>query len=306
MTFLTQAVGHVDVRPAALRRSGRARRAGAAGRTRGSWRCAWSSTSSPYWALSSSTPLVRTTVGAPRQAARAGEAEIEHDADRLAPSPSARWRVGAGLDLGGDGLATSALAAALKVARGGARGRGATGGGVGAMPLRKSSPIRDARGAGRAGAGRAAGRAGAGARRRLTGGAGAAAGAGRGGTGVIVGGGGAGAIIGAGVGSIGSASPISGAWLGGGGVAIGCGAAAVSATSSTSSTSIAGGSGGVVDAREADRQRGDQRDVEQQRGAGPGHSARSIAHGASPPTETRATRLRPARLSSPITRITRP
>ena len=62
--------------------------------------------------------------------------------------------------------------------------------------------------------------------------------------GVIVGGGGAGAIMGAGVGAIGSASPISGAWLGGGGAA--CGAAAVSPTSSTNSTSIAGGSGGVL------------------------------------------------------------
>ena len=62
---------------------------------------------------------------------------------------------------------------------------------------------------------------------------------------MIVGGGGAGASIGAGVGSTGSAWPISGAWLGGGGVAIDCGAAAVSAISSTSSTSIDGGSGGV-------------------------------------------------------------
>ena len=61
-----------------------------------------------------------------------------------------------------------------------------------------------------------------------------------------------------------------------------------------------------VDAREVDRQRDDQRDVERQRGAGPGKLGAVDAHGASPPTETKATRLRPARLSSPMTRMTRP
>ena len=61
-----------------------------------------------------------------------------------------------------------------------------------------------------------------------------------------------------------------------------------------------------VDAREVDRQRDDQRDVERQRGPGPGKLGAAHAHGVSPPTETSATRLRPARLSSPSTRMTRP
>src|SRR3546814_7827412 len=58
-------------------------------------------------------------------------------------------------------------------------------------------------------------------------------------------------------------------------------------------------------AEDAERQRREQQDVACQRDAEAG-LLRAIDHGLSSPAVTRATLLRPARLSSPITRMTRP
>ena len=64
--------------------------------------------------------------------------------------------------------------------------------------------------------------------------------------------------------------------------------------------------GRAGDVGEAERQRGDQRDVEGDRRPGAGELGAVEAHGWSCPTETSATRLRPARFNSPMTFMTRP
>ena len=66
------------------------------------------------------------------------------------------------------------------------------------------------------------------------------------------------------------------------------------------------GFGNLGDMGKTERQSGDQRGMERQRGAGPGDLGAIGAHGWTPPTETKATRFNPARFISPITRITRP
>ena len=63
--------------------------------------------------------------------------------------------------------------------------------------------------------------------------------------------------------------------------------------------------GHIGNAGEVHRHRRDQRDVERKRGAGADNFRAVHIHFRSP-TETRATRLRPARFSSPMTRMTRP
>src|SRR5215210_6300017 len=130
---------------------------------------AWSLTSSSYCEFSSSTPLVRITVGAPWRRPARVRRMLSTTRMRLAPSPSARWRSAQGRIWAAMAEATSALAAALKVAAAG---------------------VRDAGGAARAGVLAGAALAGA----RLTGGVGWARGAG---VGTIEGIGGGGAMAGA-------------------------------------------------------------------------------------------------------------
>ena len=83
------------------------------------------------------------------------QADVEHDADAVGALAERALAQRAGADLGGDRPGDVGLGGGVEGRRGGRAGA-ATAGASAAMPLRKSSPIRDARGAGASG-GRTAG-----------------------------------------------------------------------------------------------------------------------------------------------------